>query len=123
MKRRYGLAPAKTPGSHRQIKQTARKQIAENGAGNLSLGAIARALGMTPPALYRYFDNRDALITALIIDAYDSMGEVMEHAADGLPADDYCGTIPCFDARLSCSGQSSLRRISRLCMAFLPEMW
>ncbi len=74
-----------------EIKQAARKQIAENGAGNLSLGAIARVLGMTTPALYRYFDNRDALITALIIDTYDSMGEVMEHAADGLPADDYEG--------------------------------
>ena len=68
-----------------EIKQAARKQIADNGAGNLSLGAIARVLGMTPPALYRYFDNRDALVTALIIDAYASMGEVMEKAAKDIP--------------------------------------
>jgi AcrR family transcriptional regulator len=74
-----------------EIKQTARKQIAENGAGNLSLGAIARTLGMTTPALYRYFDNRDALVSALIIDAYDSMGEVMEKAAERLPTEDYAG--------------------------------
>ena len=72
-----------------EIKKTARRQIAENGAGNLSLGAIARALGMTPPALYRYFNNRDDLVSALIIDAYDSMGEVLENATVGVPPSDY----------------------------------
>jgi AcrR family transcriptional regulator len=73
------------------IKRAARQQIAESGAGNLSLGAVARSLGMTPPALYRYFDNRDALVAALIIDAYGSMGEALERAAEGLPPDDYAG--------------------------------
>jgi len=72
-----------------EIKRTARQQIAQNGAANLSLGAIARAMGMTTPALYRYFKNRNALIAALIVDAYDSMGKVMESAAQGLPAEDY----------------------------------
>ena len=73
------------------IKQAARQQIAKNGAGNLSLGAVARALGMTPPALYRYFRNRDALVAALIIDAYDSMGEALEHAIEGMQTDDHGG--------------------------------
>jgi AcrR family transcriptional regulator len=73
------------------IKRAARAQIAENGAGNLSLGAIARALGMTPPALYRYFHNRDALVSALMIDAYDSMGEALETATLKIPGDDYTG--------------------------------
>jgi AcrR family transcriptional regulator len=63
------------------IKNAARQQIAENGAGNFSLGAVARALGMTPPALYRYFANRDALVASLIVDAYGSMGQALEHAA------------------------------------------
>ncbi len=72
-----------------EIKQAARKQISENGAVNLSLGAIARSLGMTPPALYRYFDSRDALVTALIIDAYASMGEVMAQAAKDIPNEQY----------------------------------
>jgi AcrR family transcriptional regulator len=75
----------------KEIKRAARRQIAENGAGNLSLGAVARALGMTPPALYRYFENRDALVSALIIDAYDSMGEALERATVGLQPDDYAG--------------------------------
>ena len=74
-----------------EIKATARQQIAENGAANLSLGAIARAMGMTPPALYRYFKNRNALIVALIVDAYDSMGRALENAMVDLPQEDYAG--------------------------------
>ena len=74
-----------------EIKDTARQQIAEDGAANLSLGAIARAMGMTPPALYRYFENRNALVVALIVDAYNSMGEAMEKSVESLPQDDYGG--------------------------------
>jgi len=74
-----------------EIKATARQQMAEDGASNLSLGAIARAMGMTPPALYRYFESRDALVAALVVDAYDSMGEAMEQSVGALPQDDYAG--------------------------------
>ena len=35
---------------------------------------IARQMGMTPPALYRYFADRDELLTALIVDGYGSLG-------------------------------------------------
>jgi len=80
---------------HRQtaeeIKRAARRQIARDGAASLSLGAVAREMGMTPPALYRYFENRDALVAALIVDAYDSMGAAMEEALENLPADDHAG--------------------------------
>jgi AcrR family transcriptional regulator len=74
-----------------EIKVTARQQMAEDGVANLSLGAIARAMGLTPPALYRYFKNRNALVAALIIEAYDSMGEAMEKSVVGLPQDDHSG--------------------------------
>ena len=37
-------------------------------------------MGMTPPALYRYFDDRDELLTALITDAYDSLGAAVAEA-------------------------------------------
>jgi len=72
-----------------EIMATARQQIAQDGAANLSFGAIARAMGMTPPALYRYFENRDALVMALVMDAYDSMSEAMEQADSAPPADDF----------------------------------
>ncbi|MBA3530532.1 MAG: TetR/AcrR family transcriptional regulator [Ardenticatenales bacterium] len=72
-----------------EIKEAARQQMAEQGAAALSLGAIARAMGMTTPALYRYFENRDALVTALIIDAYHSLADTLEDALAPLPATDY----------------------------------
>jgi AcrR family transcriptional regulator len=63
-----------------EIKDTARRQVAENGAAALSLRAVARELEMASSAIYRYFDSRDALLTALIVDAFDSVGAAAEHA-------------------------------------------
>ncbi|KUL28065.1 TetR/AcrR family transcriptional regulator [Streptomyces regalis] len=64
------------------IKDEARRQLAAEGAAKLSLRAVARELGMVSSALYRYFPSRDDLLTALIIDAYDSLGECAEAAQD-----------------------------------------
>jgi AcrR family transcriptional regulator len=66
------------------IKDEARRQLADEGAAKLSLRAVARELGMVSSALYRYFPSRDDLLTALIIDAYDSLGEAAERADAGL---------------------------------------
>jgi AcrR family transcriptional regulator len=61
-----------------EILDAARGYLATDGAPALSLRAIARDLGMASSALYRYFDSRDALLTRLIIDAYDSLGAAAE---------------------------------------------
>jgi AcrR family transcriptional regulator len=63
------------------IVAEARRQLAQTGAASLSLRAVARGLGMAPSAMYRYFASRDELLTALIVEGYDSLGEVAEHAA------------------------------------------
>ena len=68
------------------IKETAWRQIAEYGAPALSLRAIARELKITAPAIYNYFPDRDALVTALIIDAYKSFGDSQLEARDAIPA-------------------------------------
>jgi len=62
-----------------EIKSAARRHLAADGA-NLSLRAVARELGMVSSALYRYFASRDDLLTALIIDAYNVLGEAAERA-------------------------------------------
>jgi AcrR family transcriptional regulator len=62
------------------IKDEAKKQLMAEGAAKLSLRAVARELGMASSALYRYFPSRDELLTALIVDAYDSVGETAEAA-------------------------------------------
>jgi len=58
-----------------EIKRVARDQLAAQGASALSLRAVAREVGMVSSAVYRYFPSRDELLTALIIDAYTSVGE------------------------------------------------
>jgi AcrR family transcriptional regulator len=63
-----------------EIKRLAREQLATAGASELSLRAIARDMDMASSAMYRYFPSRDDLLTALIIDAYDALGDVAEAA-------------------------------------------
>jgi AcrR family transcriptional regulator len=66
-----------------EIKAVARRHLASDGA-NLSLRAIARDMGMVSSALYRYFASRDDLLTALIMDAYNDMGDAAESADAGV---------------------------------------
>jgi AcrR family transcriptional regulator len=65
-----------------EIKDEARRQLAEEGASSLSLRAIARHLDMVSSGIYRYFKSRDQLLTALIVDAYEALGSAV-NAADG----------------------------------------
>src|SRR5262245_31282308 len=74
-----------------EIKEEARRQLAAEGAQRLSLRAVARELGMVSSALYRYFPSRDDLLTALIIDAYNALGESAEQAAAQAPPADFRG--------------------------------
>jgi AcrR family transcriptional regulator len=81
------------PNLGEQIKETAWKQIAESGASALSLRAIARDLKISAPAIYNYFSDRDALVTALIIDAYTSFGDSQLAARDAVPLEDVEGRL------------------------------
>lgn len=74
-----------------EIKSIAWKQIADLGVPTLSLRAIAREMGMTAPGLYRYYPSRDELVTALIMDAFDSFTKHLETACDELPGEDHVG--------------------------------
>ncbi|MDQ1649644.1 MAG: hypothetical protein QOG60_1701 [Frankiaceae bacterium] len=73
------------------IKTAARRQLADVGASALSLRAVARELGMVSSAVYRYFATRDDLLTALIVDAYDSVGAAAEDAEAEVARDDLLG--------------------------------
>ncbi|MGW3107618.1 TetR/AcrR family transcriptional regulator [Streptomyces sp. NPDC001100] len=64
-----------------EIKDHAREQIATAGASALSLNGIAKRMGMSGPALYRYFASRDDLITELVRDAYRSLADTFRRTA------------------------------------------
>nr|WP_168504168.1 TetR/AcrR family transcriptional regulator [Streptomyces sp. S1D4-11]QIY93010.1 TetR/AcrR family transcriptional regulator [Streptomyces sp. S1D4-11] len=63
-----------------EIKERAWEQIATAGASALSLNAIAKGMGMSGPALYRYFASRDELITELVRGAYRSLADTFRAA-------------------------------------------
>jgi AcrR family transcriptional regulator len=71
----------------REIVAAAREELASVGAAGLSLRAVARRLEMVPSALYRYFPSRDALLTALIVEAYEAVGRAAAEA-DGRGGED-----------------------------------
>ncbi len=66
-----------------EILAAGRRQLADVGAAQLSLRAVARELGMVSSAVYRYVASRDELLTLLIVDSYDSLGAAAEAAAEG----------------------------------------
>jgi AcrR family transcriptional regulator len=66
----------------REIKDTARRVLVEHGGEGLALRAIAREMGMTAPALYRYFDSRENLVEHVVADLYDELVEHLMAARD-----------------------------------------
>ncbi|MFV0526975.1 MAG: TetR/AcrR family transcriptional regulator [Acidimicrobiales bacterium] len=71
-----------------QLLDAGRRHLAQHGAAAISIRAIARDIGMAPSALFRYIDNRDDLLTLLIVDGYDSLADRVDTAvADAEPGD------------------------------------
>ncbi len=68
-----------------EIKASARRQLLEHGVSGVSLRAVAREVGVSPAALYRYFDSLDSLLTALCCDFYDELIAATREAMDAHP--------------------------------------
>ncbi|MGQ0572613.1 MAG: TetR/AcrR family transcriptional regulator [Pseudonocardia sp.] len=81
-----------------EIKEAALEQLAEAGPGGFSLRGVARAVGMTVQSLYHYFDSRDALLTALVVDAHNALADAVQVAADATRGD------PTVDRQLATTG-------------------
>jgi AcrR family transcriptional regulator len=73
------------------IKAFARRQLAEGGPGAISLRAIARELGTASSALFRYFPSYNDLISALVVDSYNSLADALNTAQDGRSSSDHAG--------------------------------
>lgn len=68
-----------------------REHLAVHGAAALSLRAVARDLGVVSSAVYRYVENREELLTLLLIDAYNELGDEVDAAVGALPEADFAG--------------------------------
>ncbi|WP_024818254.1 TetR/AcrR family transcriptional regulator [Arthrobacter sp. 31Y] len=73
------------------IIRLGREHLAVHGAAALSLRAVARDLGVVSSAVYRYVENRDELLTLLLIDAYNELGDEVDAAVESVPDQDFAG--------------------------------
>jgi AcrR family transcriptional regulator len=77
----------------REIKQVALARMRDSGSTEVRFADIARDMQMSAPGLYRYFDGRDELLTALIADAFTDLAQALEQARDAVPAGDAGGRL------------------------------
>ncbi len=73
------------------IVRIGRQHLATDGAAALSLRAVARDLGVVSSAVYRYVKSRDDLLTLLVVDGYDELGDAVDRALAAEAADDFVG--------------------------------
>jgi AcrR family transcriptional regulator len=66
----------------RQIVATARERLVQDGVEALSLGAVAKALGIKPPSLYKHFASRADLEAALIAEGLEELAAALEAAGE-----------------------------------------
>jgi AcrR family transcriptional regulator len=59
----------------KEILQTARKLLVEEGPAAISLRAIAREMGMTAPALYRYFGSHEELLRHVVAEIFTDLAD------------------------------------------------
>ena len=71
-----------------EISRTARRLLVEEGTEAVTLRAIAREMGMTAPALYRYFPSRGDLVRHLVGDLYDDLTDALEARIEEMAAAD-----------------------------------
>lgn len=69
------------------IKRIGREHLATQGAAALSLRAVARDLGVVSSAVYRYVSSRDELLTMLVVDGYNALGDAVDAALTDAPDD------------------------------------
>lgn len=65
-----------------EIRTTARRVLVDRGVDGLALRAVAREMGMTAPALYRYFSSREDLVENVVADLYGELCAVLERVRD-----------------------------------------
>jgi AcrR family transcriptional regulator len=63
-----------------EVLDVAAEIMVEEGAGGLSLGEVARRMGIRPPSLYVYFDSKNALYDALFARGATAVFEAMRAA-------------------------------------------
>ena len=70
-----------------EMREAAHAILIEEGEAAVTLREVARRMGMTAPALYRYIDSHEDLLAGLAVLCNDDVVAAMEAARDGEPDD------------------------------------
>ena len=71
-----------------EIRHIARELLVSNGAPAVTVNAVARKMGMSGPALYRYYSSQNELIEALRLDLYSELVNTLTSARERSGATD-----------------------------------
>jgi len=75
------------PAARDRILDAAEQLVADQGASNLTLDAVAQAAGVSKGGLLYHYPNKDALLAAMIERHCDDLDERCARELEGLPAD------------------------------------
>lgn len=78
------LADALLTDRQREILDVARALLAEESADALTMGRLARRLGIKPPSLYKHFADRTAIETLLVAEGFEATARELEAAGPSL---------------------------------------
>ncbi len=85
------VAPARGRYHHGDLRnallEAALALVAKHGVEAFSLREAARAVGVSPAAAYRHFEDKDALLAALAHDAFGRLSQGMERAISRVPGE------------------------------------
>ncbi|HEY8949908.1 MAG TPA: TetR/AcrR family transcriptional regulator [Rhizomicrobium sp.] len=70
-----------------QILAAARAAFDRDGPEGLSMRDIAKEVGITPMAIYRHYENKQALIDALVLDALGEWSDLVAAIPEQAPLD------------------------------------
>lgn len=80
-------------GTDRRIREVARTLLVDHGAQGVTLRAIAREIGITAPALYRYYDSFEDLIQHVCADICADLADELRADLAAIPEDDTPGRV------------------------------
>jgi AcrR family transcriptional regulator len=80
------MCPALAKTSDQEVVAAARAIVEQTGAAALSMQAVAQAVGVRPPSLYKRFADRDRLLDEVARGAMDELATKLQSARDRAPA-------------------------------------
>jgi AcrR family transcriptional regulator len=81
-----------------EILEVAVEVMAEQGVAGLTLGEVARRMGIRTPSLYVYYDSKNALYDALFERGWRLLADTMGHVRQEADHDDPVGQVHAYGA-------------------------